>query len=144
MSELKRSSHAIYDLKYHLMWVPKYRRRILISDIAKRTEEIFLEIAKEYEFEIIEQKVRSDHVHLFISASPRYSMSQVVNILKSISTREIFREFPLLKESCWSGKLWSDGYFVRAVGNKITAEVIEKYIKYQEREELEQLSLFDN
>ena len=75
MDELRRSSHAVYDLKYHIVWAPKYRRQSLIPRIAKRLEEIFIEIAEEYEFEIIEQKVRSDHVHLFVSAPPRYSVT---------------------------------------------------------------------
>ncbi len=144
MDELRRSSHAVYDLKYHLVWVPKYRRRNLISQIAERLEEIFLEIAEEYDFEIIEQKVRNYHVHLFVSAPPRYSASQLVNMIKSISARQIFQEFPWFRKKCWNEKLWQDGYFVRGVGNKLTSEVIARYIRYQEKEGAgKQLTLFE-
>jgi len=72
-------------------------------------------------------------VHVFISAPPRYSPSDLVQILKSISAREIFKKFPRMKRQMWSGKIWSDGYFVRSVGDLVTAEIIRKYIEYQNK-----------
>lgn len=99
--------------------------------MAKRLKEIFEEIAERYDFEIDTQEVMEDHVHIFLSAPPRYSPSQVVQILKSISARLVFQEFPEVKKRLWGGELWSDGFFVRSVGDKVTAEVIRNYIKYQ-------------
>lgn len=127
-----------------MVWVPKYRRRSLIPQIARRVEEIFLEIAEVDEFETIEQKVRSDHAHFCVSAPPRYSASQLVNMMKNISARHIFQEFPWFRKRYWNEKLWQDGYFVRGIGNKLTSEAIERYIRYQENEGAgKQLTLFE-
>ena len=131
MSPIRRTRHAVYDLKYHLFWVPKYRKLVLKGSLAKRLKEIFQEIAKRYEFEIDTMEVKEDHVHLFLTAPPRYSPSQVVQIIKSISAKVVFREFPEVEKQLCGGELWSDGYFVRSVGDKVTSEVIRRYIKYQ-------------
>jgi len=136
MSPVKRTSHAVYDLKYHLVWVPKYRKMILKGDLAKRVREVFSEIAERYEFEIDTMEVKEDHVHLFLSAPPRYSPAGVVQIIKSISAKVAFKEFPEIKKQLWGGEFWSDGYFVRSVGDKVTSEVIRRYIKYQHQEQL--------
>jgi len=136
MSPVKRTSHAVYDLKYHLVWVPKYRKMILKGDLAKRVREVFSEIAERYEFEIDTMEVKEDHVHLFLSAPPRYSPAGVVQIIKSISAKVVFKEFPEIKKQLWGGEFWSDGYFVRSVGDKVTSEVIRRYIKYQHQEQL--------
>ena len=76
-----------------------------------------------------------DHVHIFEEVAPRYSPAQAVQILKSVSAREVFNKFPKLREELWAGELWSDGYFVRSVGDKVTADIIRKYIEYQRHEE---------
>ena len=128
---LKHTRGAVYDLKYHVVWVPKYWRMVLQGRVAERLKEMFQGIAERYEFEIDTQEVVEDHVHIFLSAPPRYSPSRVVQILKSISAREVFREFPEVKRQLWGGELWNDGYFVRSVGDQVTAEVIRKYIKHQ-------------
>ena len=143
MTELRRTRHAVYELKYHFVWVPKYRRKVLNREIKEKLKEIFLQIAEEYEFEIIEQRVMSDHVHLFLSAPPSCSPSRLMNIIKSISRNEIFREFPDFARRCWNKKLWADGYFVRAVGDKVTADEIQKYVRYQTKAKQSiQLELF--
>ena len=136
MSPVKRTSHAVYDLKYHMVWAPKYRKMVLRGDLARRLKIAFTEIADRYEFEIDTMEVKEDHVHLFLTAPPRYSPSQVVQIMKSISAEVVFREFPEVEKQLWGGELWSDGYFVRSVGDKVTSEVIRRYIKYQHQEQL--------
>jgi putative transposase len=136
MSSVKRTSHAVYDLKYHMVWGPKYRKMILRGDLAKRLREVFGEIAERYEFEIDTMEVKEDHVHLFWSVPPRYSPAGVVQIIKSISAKVVFKEFPEVKKQLWRGEFWSDGYFVRSVGDKVTSEVIRRYIKYQQQEQL--------
>jgi len=87
MNSVRRTRHAVYDLKYHLVWVPKYRKMLLKGKLAKRLKEIFQEIAKRYEFEIDEAEVKEDHIHLFLIAPPRYSPSRIVQIMKSISAK---------------------------------------------------------
>ena len=133
--ELRRTSHAVYELKYHFVWTPKYRRVVLNDKIAERLKEIFFGIAERYGFEIIEQGIEKDHIHLFVSAPPRYSASQLVNILKSISAKKLFEEFPQLHKLLWGAEMWSSGYFVRATGDKVTSQTIQKYIRYQRAEE---------
>jgi len=136
MSPIKRTSHAVYDLKYHMVWVPKYRKMILKGELAKRVREAFTEIAERYEFEIDTMEVKDDHVHLFLSAPPRYSPAAIVQMIKSISAKMVFKEFPEVKKQLWGGEFWSDGYFVRSVGDKVTSEIIRRYIKYQQQEQL--------
>jgi putative transposase len=133
--ELRRSAHAVYELKYHLVWVPKYRARILGGEVRKYLKEVFEEIAEEYEFRIITAEIMEDHVHVLVEVPPRYSPSEVVQVIKSISARELFKKFPKIKRLMWSGKIWNEGYFVRSIGDKVTAEVIKKYIRYQKQED---------
>jgi putative transposase len=142
---IKRTKHAVYDLKYHLVWIPKYRKRIMGGEVSEYLKEIFRQIAEEYEFSIDTMEVVEDHVHIFVEVPPRYAPSQVVQIFKSVSEREIFKKFPKLKKQLWAGEFWSDGYFVRSVGDKVTADIIRKYIEYQNHENNSvQLPIFDN
>ena len=142
---IRRTKHAVYDLKYHLVWIPKYRKHILNRDVSGYLKEVFKQIAEEYGFAIDTMEVVEDHVHIFIEAPPRYSPAEVVQIMKSISGREVFKKFPKIKKQLWAGELWNDGYFVRSVGDKVTADIIRKYIKYQSHEDhTSQLTMFDN
>jgi len=97
---------------------------------------IFYGIAERYELEIDMLELMSDHVHMFLIVPPKYSPSRVVQILKSVSARELFSRHPELREELWGGELWSDGYFVRSVGNEVTADVIRRYIKLEHEDQL--------
>ena len=110
--------------------------------MAKRVEELFREIAQAHDVTIEELEVSVDHVHIFCSFPPRYSISQVVGRLKSESARTVFREFPWVKRQLWGGELWEDGYFARTVGDKVTAEVIRQYIRRHHEESDPQLDLY--
>jgi putative transposase len=132
---IKRASHAVYELNYHFVWPPKYRKHIATKPVKEFLENLFPKVAEAYGFEVVEQNVRSDHVHLYISAPPRFAPSRVVEIMKSMSAREVFEKFPSIKKQLWGGELWSDGYFVRAVGDKVTSYVIQRYIRYQTNEQ---------
>ena len=131
---LRRSSHAVYDTKYHIVWAPKYRKEILAGQLGERLKQIFHEIAEEFCFEIEEMEVMPDHVHIFLSFPPKRSIAEVVRILKSLSARKVFEEFGWLRSRLWGGELWEDGYFARTVGDKVTAEIIKRYIRYQKFE----------
>ncbi len=106
--------------------------------------EVFQQIAEEYEFSIDTMEVMEEHVHIFIEAPPRYAPSRIAQIMKSISAREVFKKYPKLRKQLWAGELWNDGYFVRSVGDKVTADVIRKYIEYQSRQgDASQLKMFE-
>ena len=128
---LKRASHAVYDTAYHLVWCPKYRKKIFDEEaVRERAERVIREICDEYAIEIEEMEVAIDHVHLLVSFPLRLSIGAVVRTIKSISARELFREFPSIKKRLWSGEFWEDGYFARTVGDRMTRQLIEKYIKH--------------
>ena len=141
---LRRTPHAVYDTLYHLVWSPKYRRDVLQDEVQQRVGELFADIAEQYDTTIEEIEVSPDHVHIFCSFPPRYSIAQVVTRFKSLSARAIFREFPRIKRRLWGGALWEDGYFARTVGDKVTAEVIRRYIQHHRTEKSgdSQLNLF--
>ncbi len=142
---IRRTKHAVYDLKYHLVWIPKYRKNILDREVSEYLKVIFSKIAEEYEFKIDTMEVMGDHVHIFVEVPPRYSPARVVQIMKSVSAREVFSQFPDLRKQLWAGELWNDGYFVRSVGDKVTADIIRKYIEYQAHEDDSvQLNMFAN
>ena len=97
-------------------------------------KEVFQRVAEEYGFWVDTMEVKEDHVHIFLEVPPKYSPAEVVQILKSVSVREVFKKFRRLRKELWAGELWSDGYFVRSVGDKVTADVIRRYIEYQTQE----------
>jgi putative transposase len=131
---IRRTKHAVYELKYHLVWVPKYRARILGVEEKQYLKKLFEEIAEEYEFHIDTMEVMEDHVHVFIEAPPSYAPARVAQILKSISAKELYKRYPELRKKMWSGAIWEEGYFVRSVGDAVTSDVIRRYINYQQNE----------
>ena len=140
---IRRTRHAVYDLKYHLVWIPKYRKHILDDEVSDYLKEVFRKIAEEYGFKIDTLGIMEGHVHIYVEARPKYSPAQIVQIMKSISAREVFKKFPKLRKKLWAGELWNDGYFVRSVGDKVTADEIRKYIEYQAHEDdSNQLNMF--
>src|SRR3989442_15545067 len=102
-------------------------------------------MAERYDITMEELKVSRDHVNIFCSSPPRYSIAHVVTRFKSLRARAIFREFPRIKRRLWGGELWEDGYFARTVGDKVTAEVIRRYIQQHRLEKSgnAQLTLFE-
>ncbi len=139
----KASAHAVYDLKYHFVWTPKYRKKLLIGEVAEAVREIVQSVAEANGMEIDTMEVMEDHVHVFLSAPPRYSPARVMQIMKSISAREIFARFPWLRRKLWGVEFWGDGYFVRSIGDQVTSEIIRRYIRYQKSPKNVQLELWD-
>ncbi len=125
----------MYDTRYHVVWVPKYRKWILRGDVKKTVEEIFREVMTSLDVEEVEMEVADDHVHIFASIPPKYSVGEFVRKMKSITAKEVFVRHPEVKKELWGGEFWNDGYFVRTVGDKVTSDVVQKYIRYHREEE---------
>jgi putative transposase len=132
---IRRTKHAVYDLKYHLVWIPKYRKQVFTKEISDYLKEVFEQIAEEYGFHIDTMEIMEDHVHIFTEAPPKYAPAEVIQIMKSILAREVFKRYPKLRRQLWAGELWNDGYFVRSVGDEVTADIIRHYIEYQAHED---------
>ncbi len=131
MKYYRKTSHAIYDIKYHLCWVTKYRYQIIKGNIAIRTRDLIRQICTDkLNIQIISGSVSSDHIHLFISFPPNLSPSKIVQQLKGITSRKIQQEFPDLKKRYWEQRLWARGYFAVSSGN-VTDEMWMQYIRDQ-------------
>jgi putative transposase len=128
---LRRTSHSVHDTCYHLVWCPKYRKKIFErEEIRERAKQMIREICEAYDVAILELEIMEEHIHLLVSFPPTRSIGEVVRIIKSNSGRGMFREFPSLKRRLWGGELWEDGYFARTVGDRMTRDVVDKYIKH--------------
>jgi putative transposase len=133
MENYRKSSHTVYDLKYHLVWVTKYRKPVLRGEIAERVRDLIREICKAREVEIIKGHVSSDHVHVFLSVPPHLSVSQLTQSLKGKTSRKMMMEYKTLSRAFWGRHIWARGYFAASSGN-VTDEVIMKYIEQQGKE----------
>jgi len=122
------SAHLVYSCQCHVIFCPKYRRKILIDEIYARLVEIFAEVATKHQFKIIEQEIMPDHVHLLIDVNPRFRIMQAVTKLKAVSSRTLRKEFPSLKTRLPS--LWTRSAFISSVGS-VTLEVVKGYIAAQ-------------
>ena len=134
MQNYRKSSHATYDLKYHLVWITKYRKPALSGAKAERARELIRAVCKNNEVEIIAGHVSKDHVHLLVSVPPHLSVSKLVQYIKGYSSRKLLMEYKDLNKQFWGKHLWARGYFAASSGN-VTDEVIIEYIKNQDIEE---------
>ena len=128
--EFRSTRHAKYWCGYHFVWIPKYRRDVLVSNVAEYTREVLMQILLELGCEPIAIEVLPDHVHVFCSCPPRLSPAYVVNYLKGKSARRILQRYPELKTGASRGKLWSRSYFVSTVGN-VSADIVKRYVEEQ-------------
>ena len=123
--EIKLSSHGAYRHQYHVVWIPKYRRKILIGEVKKLTEKCIREITEHHaDVHVIQMNVQPDHIHLVIEIPPRYAVSEVIGKMKQNSSRKIGK-----KVKC--EELWSPGFFSSTVG--MDEEEIRKYVEHQEK-----------
>ena len=122
---------CVYNINYHIVWCVKYRRKVLSADISNRLIELLKAVGNEKGFSVVECKVgENDHVHCFVSAPPKISVTQIVKYLKGISGNQLFREYPQLRKSLWKGQLWNSSYFCETIGS--TSE--ENILRYIERQ----------
>ncbi len=141
MRQYRLGSHTKSDLKVHLIWVPKYRKRVLVGDVAIRARDVLRRIAMEHELEIISGKVAADHVHMFVGYRPDQPISKIVQWLKGISSRVLLQDFAYLKKKFWGRHFWARGYLAVTSGN-LTDEMIKEYIDQQEGEPVDDSSRF--
>ena len=129
MKQFKKLSHTVWDCKYHVVWCPKYRFRILKGDVAKSMRAIIRQLCEWKKIEILAGNVQADHVHLVISFPPKYSASEVIGFLKGKSAIKIFDRHLDLKKRYWGRHFWAKGYCVSTVG--LDEEKIKKYVTWQ-------------
>ena len=125
----KSNNNVVYSCEYHVIWCPKYRRKVLVGDVAERLETLVREAAAEQQSDIIELEVMPDHVHLLIEVDPQYGMHRLVKQIKGNSSRVLRQEFPKIKSRLPT--LWSNSYFVSTVGGAPLA-IIKQYIESQQ------------
>ena len=131
MRKYRQNSHSKYDLKVHLVWIPKYRKRALVGQVAERTRDLLKNVCIEHEVHIISGKVVADHIHMFVSYKSQLAISRLVQYLKGTSSRLLLQEFHHLRKQFWGRHLWARGYMTVSSGN-ITDEMIQNYIDEQE------------
>ena len=136
--------HTTYECKYHIVFIPKYRRKSLYSTLRKYLGEIFHDLAKQKGSRIIEGHICSDHIHMLISIPPKFAISNVVGFIKGKSAINIARNFRGRKRNFTGESFWARGYFVSTVGRD--ENMIKEYIKKQETDDrrIEQLNLFSD
>lgn len=126
----RKTAHSVYDLKYHIVWITKYRKPILRGEIGKRVRELIRQTCASLEVYIVKGHVAKDHVHLLVSVPPNIAVSELVKRLKGRSSRLMLEEFGELRKIYWGRHLWARGYFVASSGN-VTDEIIAEYIEKQ-------------
>ena len=142
MSDFIRKEHNVSLLLYHIVCPAKYRRAIFTSVVDEKLKEVCEEISLRYEIEFLEIGTDQDDVHFLVQSVPTYSPKKIVQTIKSITAREIFRHLPEVKRQLWGGEFWSDGYFISTVGAHGTEQMIKQYIKEQSKLSDSQLTLF--
>ena len=143
MSEFIHKNHNVSVLMYHIVCPTKYRRAVFSSVVDGKLKEVCDEIQKRYEITFLEIGSDDDHVHFLVQSVPMYSPKRLVQIIKSITAREIFKGCPEVKKYLWGGKFWSEGYFVSTVGAHGNEQMIKNYVQQQGKAESNgQLKLF--
>lgn len=126
----RKTSHSVYDLKYHLVWITKYRKAVLRGEIGRRVREIIRQTCAELDVQILSGVIQPDHIHLLVSVPPTLSVSQLMQRLKGRSSRKMLQEYTELRRQFWGRHFWARGYFAASSGN-VTDEVIKQYIESQ-------------
>jgi len=136
LSKYRTLQHTEWECKYHIIFIPKYRRKVLYGSLRKHLGEIFRRLARQKECEIEEGHLMVDHVHIMISIPPKYSVAQVMGYIKGKSAIHIARQFGGIRRNFTGQSFWARGYFVSTVGRD--EEVIRQYIQHQETEDRRQ------
>lgn len=140
-TDLRKGSHTVSRLTCHIVWVTKYRFKVLKGDIQKRYREILIQIFEAEGIEILKGVVSSDHVHMHIEYAPKHNVSSILKSFKGRTSRKLQMEFPELKERYWGQHFWSSGYGVWSTGN-ITDKMVNEYLEHHRRKESDDNSNF--
>ena len=131
MSRFQKLSHVIWHCQYHIVWVPKYRYKVLKGKIGEEVRKTIIVQSERLGCEIVELNVQVDHVHLLIKVPPKVSISALMGVMKGKSAIRVFSKFPELKQRpYWGNHFWAEGNCVDTVG--LDSEMIQKYVRYQE------------
>ena len=139
--ETRRQAHCAYRCQYHIVWIPKYRYKVLVEGVKEYVLLKMDEVRKFYpEIEYIERNIQPDHIHIIVSFPPKYSIAKVVQVIKSNTSKGLYEKFKFLQER-YHGRvgIWSIGYYVSTVG--LDEATIQRYVQHQEKEDLGQAQL---
>ncbi len=141
MNNYESLSHSVWDCKYHVVWIPKFRKKVLYSQLRVHMGEVLRELARQKESRVVEGHLMPDHVHMLISIPPKYAVASVVGYIKGKSAIHLARNFMGRRKNFVGQSFWARGYFVSTVG--LDEALVREYIKNQEQEDrrLEQLKL---
>lgn len=129
----RKTAHSVYDIKYHLVWITKYRKPVLRGQVGLRLRELVRQVCASQDVYILSGSVQADHVHLLVSVPPHLAVSELMRRIKGRSSRKLLQEFGELSRQYWGRHLWARGYFAASSGN-VTDEVIKQYIESQGKE----------
>ena len=138
--EIRQSAHGAYHHQYHIVWIPKYRKRVLKGELKQFVEQRLRDVETYHpEVEIEQYSIQTDHVHLIIVIPPKYAVSAIVGKIKGNTSRAIRKQFEWIKQVYWRNEFWSPGFFSSTVG--INEAIIKRYVEFQEKIDKEQLKL---
>jgi putative transposase len=142
MNDVSSLNHSRWECKYHIVWIPKYRKKTLYGQLRKYLGQVFTDLARARESEVLEGHMMPDHVHMLISIPPKYSVAQVVGFIKGKSAIHVARNYLGRRKNFTGQQFWARGYHVSTVGRD--EDTVREYIKAQEKEDrrLDQLNLF--
>jgi putative transposase len=138
----RKTAHSVYDIKYHVVWITKYRKKVLKGQVGLRLRDLVRQICAANEVIIISGSVQADHVHLLLSVPPKLSVSKLMQYLKGRTSRKMLAEFEEISREFWGRHLWARGYFVASTEN-VTDEIIKQYIESQGKQPPTEQDNFD-
>ena len=130
MKRYEVGAHTTHRLEYHLIWIPKYRKRVLRGPLARRLYELIRQCAEMNRWHILEVNVQPDHIHLLVQLPPKEAVAHAMQVLKGGTSKAVRAEYPELEEFLWGDSLWAAGYFAESVG-RVTEGRIKAYIQNQ-------------
>jgi len=130
--ELYKNRNSVYQIGYHIVWCVKYRKPVLVDQIAEDMRKLLTKIAVDNNITIETMEIMPDHIHLFVTATPNHLIADMVKALKGVSARFLFKKHPNLKQTLWGGHLWNPSYYVGTVGN-ISEQTVKRYIETQKK-----------
>ena len=140
MKEYRRGAHSVFEIHLHLVWVTKYRRKVLTGEVALRVRDVLRQICGDHDVSILRGHVSKDHIHLLVSIPPQVTISRLVQRLKGKSAYVLLGEFPHLRKRFWGRHIWARGYFCCSSGN-VTDEVVAAYIEQQSHDTDEEFKI---